>query len=44
MKQLLTLLLMAAITTTVYADKNHKAEAKSKTIKPKLAQQGEYRA
>ncbi len=39
MKQLLFLLLLAAITTTAYADKNHKAEAKNKTIKPKLPQQ-----
>jgi len=38
MKQLLTLLL-AAITATAYADNNHKAEAKPKTVKPKLQQQ-----
>lgn len=29
---------MAAITTTAYAGKNHKAEGKNKTIKPQLQQ------
>jgi hypothetical protein len=39
MKKLLPLLLLTAITVTAYADKNNKAAAKSKTIKPKLSQQ-----
>jgi len=39
MKQLLTLLLLTTITVAAYADKNNKAVAKSKTIKPKLPQQ-----
>jgi hypothetical protein len=39
MKKLLSLLLLTVITVTAYAEKNHKAVAKNKTIKPKLQEQ-----
>jgi hypothetical protein len=39
MKKLLFVVLLASIAAPVYAGKNTKASPKSKTLKPKLAQQ-----